>query len=81
ASWSEHTLRLSTAPELALAELFPYALDTALLEGQRASEAGGLELDYRFTGPAPADQGQGVLRSTIAGETHYLELAIPWPAS
>ncbi|PRP96735.1 protein-disulfide reductase DsbD domain-containing protein [Enhygromyxa salina] len=79
ASWADGKLIVEPHAELQLVELFPFAADTAIL-GKQIAEGRTLELHYRFTGPPP-DGAQGVLRSTIAGETRWLELAVPWPAT
>ncbi|WP_181198480.1 protein-disulfide reductase DsbD domain-containing protein [Enhygromyxa salina] len=77
-SWIDGALHLRpSAEDLQLTELFPYATETAIL-GNQDRTGDDLVLHYRFTGAPPAG-AQGVLRATLAGQTRWLELAVPWP--
>ncbi|MFO7567369.1 MAG: protein-disulfide reductase DsbD family protein [Enhygromyxa sp.] len=80
ASWSDRRLRVEPSDGGRVIEFFPYAHDQASLAASEQSDA-VLELDYRLTGSPPAEQGQGVLTLELGGETHWLELAVPWPAT
>jgi hypothetical protein len=74
ASWTENRLRVEPLGEVRLLEFFPYAHEHASSRTISASEA-AIEIEVDVT--APPETGQGVVSVELAGDTRFLELAIP----